>query len=148
MALSAAASDTAAAKSVTIRVFVMPVTRSFKDVVPKTHGTTGEYTKGDTLSGTSVLRNAVRQFGKPKGARVGASRFVMTALSSRRFRWDGVASVPGGTLHARGVMGEIAGNPTVAIVGGTGLYAGATGLIEAHVLASGVQLDVVRLQVP
>jgi hypothetical protein len=147
-ALPAAASGTAAAKSVTIRVFVKPVTRSFKDVAPKTHAMTGEYTRGDTLSGTSVLRNAVRQFGKPNGARVGTSRFVMTGLSSRRFTWDGVASVPGGTLHARGVMGEIAGNPTVAIVGGTGLYAGATGVVEGHLLANGVQLDIIRLQVP
>ena len=95
---------------------------------------TGEYTKGDTLTGTSVLRNAVPQFGKPKGARV-------VPLAS-------FASLPGGTLRARGAMGEVAGNSTVAIVGGTGLYAGASGLIEGHVLVSGVQLDVVRLQVP
>jgi hypothetical protein len=148
MALPAAAYDIVAAKSVTIRVLVVPVTRSFKDVAPKTHALTGEYTQGDTFTGTSVLRNAVPQFGKPKGARVGTSRFVMTALSSRRFRFDGVARFPGGTLRARGAMGEVAGNSTVAIVGGTGLYAGASGLIEGHVLVSGVQLDVIRLQVP
>jgi hypothetical protein len=45
-------------------------------------------------------------------------------------------------------MDEVAGNSTVAIVGGTGLYAGASGLIEGHVLVSGVQQDVVRLEVP
>jgi hypothetical protein len=148
MALPAAASDTAAAKSVTIRVFVTPVSRSFKDVAPKTHGTTGEYTKGDTLSGTSTLRNAVRQFGKPKGARVGTSHFIETALSARRLMFEGVARLPGGTLHARGVMREIAGSPKVPIVGGTGLYAAATGVVEGHLLANGVQLDIIRLQVP
>jgi hypothetical protein len=148
MALPAAASDRAAATSVTIRVLVLPVTRSFTDVAPKTHATRGEYTKGDTLRGTSILRNAVKQFGKPKGARVGTSRFVETALSSARLRFDGVANLPGGTLHARGVMHEVAGNVTVAIVGGTGVYAGATGVIAGHHLPSGVTLEVARLQVP
>src|SRR5262245_11803283 len=147
MALPAAASDAAAAKSVTIRVLVMPVTRTFTDVAPKTHGTTGEYTKGDTLRGTSILLNAVRQFGKPKGARVGTSRFVETALSPQKLRFDGVSRLPGGTLHARGVMYEVAGNLTVAVVGGTGLYAEASGVIEGHHLPSGVTLDVARLQV-
>ena len=114
----------------------------------KTHGTTGEYTKGDTLRGTSILRNAVRQFGKPKGARVGTSRFVEVALSPQRLRFDGVSRLPGGTLHARGVMREVAGKLTVAVVGGTGLYAAATGVIEGSHLPSGVTLDVARLQVP
>jgi hypothetical protein len=148
MALPAPASSTAASKSVTIRVLVMPVTRSFKDVAPKTHATTGEYTKGDTLTGTSILQNAVPQFGKPKGARVGTSRFVETALSPQILRFDGVSRLPGGTVHARGVMHEVAGKLTVTIVGGTGLYAGATGVIEGHHLPSGVPEDVARLQVP
>jgi hypothetical protein len=148
VALPASASGSAAAKSVTIRVLIMPVTRTFTDVAPKTHATTGEYTKGDTLRGTSILRNAVRQFGKPKGARVGRSRFVETALSPQRIMFDGVSRVPGGTLHARGVMHEVAGKLTVAVVGGTGLYAGATGVIEGSHLPSGVTLDVARLQVP
>jgi hypothetical protein len=98
--------------------------------------------------GTSILRNYVRQFGKPKGARVGTSRFVETALSPQRIMFDGISSLPGGTVHARGVMHEVAGNLTVAIVGGTGLYARATGVIEGSHLPSGVTLDVARLQVP
>jgi hypothetical protein len=127
MALPAAASDTAAARSVTIRVFVMPVTRSFKEVAPKTHGTRGEYTKGDTSSGTSILRNAVRQFDKPKGASVGTGSFAITAVSAQRVRFGAAARFPGGTVHARG-LAKIEPNPKVPIVGGTGLYAGATGV--------------------
>jgi hypothetical protein len=146
-ALPAPASDTAAARSVTIRVLVTPVTRSFRDVAPKTHGTTGAYTKGDTLRGTSIFRNAVRQFGKPKGARIGTSRFVFTALSPRRFRFDGVSRFPRGTVHSRGVV-EVEGHPKVPIVGGTGLYTGATGVVESPLLGKGVLLDIIRLQLP
>jgi hypothetical protein len=148
MPLSAGASDTATARSITIRVLIMPVTRTFTDVAPKTHATTGEYTKGDTLRGTSVLRNAVRQFGKPKGARIGTSRFVETALSPQRIVFDGISRLPGGTVHARGVMHEIGGKLTVAVVGGSGTYAGATGVVEGSHLPDGVTLDVARLQVP
>jgi hypothetical protein len=146
MALPAAAADAGATTSVTIRVFVIPVTRTTKDVPPKTRGF-GEYTKGDTISGTSILRNAVPQFGEPKGARVGTSSFVITALSSQTARTDAVARFPGGNVHARGV-GRIEPNPKAPIVGGTGLYVGATGVVEGRVLASGKQLDILHLQVP
>ena len=146
MALPAATSDASAAKSLTIRVLVQPVTRSIKDVLPKTLNL-GEYTKGDTITGTSILRNYVRQFGKPKGARVGTSNGVVTALSSQTARSDAVARFPGGTVHAHGV-GEIGPTTKVPIVGGTGLYAGATGVVEGSHLANGVTLEVLRLQVP
>jgi hypothetical protein len=148
LALPAVASDTAAPQSVVIRVLITPVARTFTDVAPKTHATTGEFTKGDTLRGTSILRNAARQWGKPKGARVGTDRFVETALSPQRIMFDGVSSLPGGTLHARGVLREVAGKLTVAVIGGTGTYAGATGVIASSHLPSGVTLDVARLHVP
>jgi hypothetical protein len=89
----------------------------------------------------------VPQFGKPKGARVGTSSGVTTALSSQTARADAVARFPGGTVHARGV-GKIDPNPKIPIVGGTGLYAGATGVVEGRHLANGDTLNVVRLQVP
>jgi hypothetical protein len=140
------AANATATKSVTIRVLVEPVTRKTKDVPPKTRWR-GEYTKGDTISGTSILRNAMPQFGKPKGARVGTSSFVITALSSRTARDDATAKLPGGTVHAHGV-GAIGSNPKVPIIGGTGLYTGATGVVEGQVLANGDELDVFRFQVP
>ena len=130
----------------TIRVLVEPVTRSIKDVPPKTLNL-GEFTKGDTITGTSVLRNYVRQFGKPKGARVGASTGMTTVVSSQTARSDAVARFPGGTVRARG-MGKIGPSTKVPIVGGTGLYAGATGVDEGSHLASGVTLNVLRLRVP
>ena len=147
VALQAVASDTAVAKSVTIRVLVASHPRSVKDVPPKTFDL-GEWTKGDTYRGTSILYNALRQFGKPKGAPVGTSRFVQTVLSGETYWFDGVFMLPGGTMHARGVMHWVAKNLTVAIVGGTGLYEGATGAVAERVLPNGVPLDVAHLHLP
>jgi hypothetical protein len=107
----------------------------------------GEYSKGDAIVGTSILQNYVRQFGKPKGARVGTSRGVDRALSSHTATSDSVTRFPGGTVHARG-EGEIGPTTKVPIVGGTGAYSGATGVVEGSHLASGVTLEVIRLQAP
>jgi len=147
MALPAAASDAAAPKSVTIRVFVKEVTQSIKDVPPKTFALKHEYTKGDTIRGTELLRNAVRQFDKPKGATVGTDRYVITAVALQRIRVDFVTRFPGGTVHAHGV-GKAGSKPVVPIVGGTGVYAGATGSIEGQHLPSGEKLNIYRLHVP
>ena len=147
MALPATASDATAAKAVTIRVLVTPVTRTIKDVPPKTIKLRNEWSKGDTLSGTSILRNAQPQFGKPTGARVGTSRFTDIALSSQMVRTDAVARFPGGTLHIRGVA-PIGPTVKLPVVGGTGIYTGATGVVEGRHLANGDTLNVCRLQLP
>ena len=107
----------------------------------------GTYSKGDTITGTSILRNYVRQFGKPKGARVGTSHGVTTALSSQTARSDAVAVFPGGTVHARG-DGAIGPTIRIPVIGGTGAYAGATGVVEGSHLAGGVTLEVLRLLIP
>ena len=145
MALPAAASDAATAKTFTIRVYVKEVTQSIKDVPPKT--IVGfEYTKGDTIRGTEILRNAVRQFNKPKGANVGTDRYVILAVAYQKVRADFVARFPGGTVHAHGEGRP--GSGKVPIVGGTGLYAGATGVAEGRHLPNGKKLNIYRLQVP
>lgn len=147
MALPAAASDAATAKSFTIRVYVTQVTQSIRDVPPKTLRLAHEYTKGDTIRGTEILRNAVRQFNKPKGANVGTDRYVIIAVAWQKVRVDFVIRFPGGTVHAHG-EGKIGSKPKVPIVGGTGLYAGATGSIEGQHLANGEKLNIYRLQIP
>ena len=142
-ALPAAASH--AARSLTIRVYVTEVTQSIKDVPPKTLSGF-EYTKGDTIRGTEILRNAVRQFGKPTGARVGTDRYAIVAVAYQRVRVDFVTSFPGGTVHAHGEGKP--GSGTVPIVGGTGFYAGATGVAEGSHLANGKKLNTYRVRVP
>ena len=145
MALPTAASEGAGATSVTIRVYVKEVTQSIKDVPPKT--LIGyEYTKGDTIRGTEILRNAVRQFNKPTGANVGSDGYVIFAVAYQKVRVDFVTRFPGGTVHAHG-EGKAGSKPKVPIVGGTGLYAGATGSIEGQHLANGEKLNIYRLQI-
>jgi hypothetical protein len=146
IALPAATSGAASSRSVTIRVLVQPIGQWIHDAPPLTLNL-GEYSKGDAIVGTAILRNYVRQFGKPKGARVGTSRGMDRALSSHTARSDSVARFPGGTVHARG-EGEIGPTTKVPIVGGTGVYAGATGVVEGSHLPSGVTLEVIRMRVP
>jgi hypothetical protein len=145
MALPAAASEAAFAESVTIRVYVKEVTQSIKDVPPKT--LIGfEYTKGDTIRGTEILRNAVRQFNKPIGANVGSDRYVIFAVAYQKVRVDFVIRFPEGTVHAHGVGKP--GSGKVPVVGGTGLYAGAAGVAEGRHLANGKKLNIYRLRIP
>jgi hypothetical protein len=146
MALPAAASGAATARSFTIRVYVTEVTQSIKDVPPKTLKLGNEYTKGDTVRGTELLRDAARQFNKPKGADVGTDRYVIIGVALQTVRVDFVTRFPGGTVHAHGEGKR--GKPEVPIVGGTGLYAGATGSIEGQHLANGEKLNIYRLQMP
>ena len=87
------------------------------------------------------------QFGKPKGASVGTSSGVITAVASQRLKTDGVAKFPGGTVHIHGV-GEFDPTPAVPIVGSTGRYAGATGVVEGRHIAGGATLNIYRLQLP
>jgi len=145
MALPAAASEAAGAESATIRVYVKEVTQSIKDVPPKT--LLGfEYTKGDTIRGTEILRNAVRQFNKPTGANVGSDRYVIFAVAYQKVRVDFVTRFPGGTVHAHGVGKP--GSGKVPVVGGTGRYAGATGVADGRHLANGKKLNIYRLRIP
>ena len=147
MGLPAAASDATAAKSVTIRVYVEEVTQSIKDVPPRTFALTHVYTKGDTIRGTETLRNAARQFGRPEGAKVGSDRYVIIAVAWEKVRVDFVTSFPGGTVHAHG-EGKPGVKPVVPVVGGTGVFTGATGSIEGRHLANGKKLNTYQLQIP
>jgi hypothetical protein len=145
MALASGASDAASVRSLTIRVYVSEVTRSIKDVPPKT--LVGfEYTKGDTIRGTEMLQNAVRQFNKPVGAEVGSDHYVIVAVAYQKVRADFVARFPGGTVHAHGVGKP--GTGQVTIIGGTGLYAGAAGVAEGRHLPNGKKLNIYRFQIP
>jgi len=50
-------------------------------------------------------------------------------------------------VHVRGVA-PIGPTVKIPVVGGTGIYAGATGVVEGRHLPNGVTLNVCRLQLP
>jgi hypothetical protein len=147
LAMPATTSDAATDKALTIRVYVEEVTQSVKDVPPKTLILRRVYTKGDTISGTETLWNAARQFDKPIGAKVGSDRYVITGVKDNWVRADFVTRLPGGSVHAHG-EGEPGVNAEVPVVGGTGVYAGATGVAVGRHLANGKKLNTYRLQLP
>ena len=147
VAVPAGSSDPWPPKSVTIRVYVTPVAGSITKDVPPHTAILGMFTKGDTVSLTAILRN-VPQFGKAKGWNVGTFSAVTVALSSQTVREDIVARFPGGTVHARGER-KVTTHWKLPIVGGTGIYAGATGVVERLVLVTATDpLRIYRLQVP
>lgn len=76
-----------------------------------------------------------------------SDRYVFFAVAWQKVRVDFVATFPGGTVHAHG-EGKIGSKPELPIVGGTGLYAGATGVVEGRHLANGAKLNIYRLQLP
>src|SRR5688572_16016107 len=86
--------------------------------------------KGDFFRETSILRNAVPQFGRPKGARVGTDDFTLTFLSRTRRRLTGVTELP---------------DPVVA---GTGAFKGARGMLHLRALSGNRTLNVYQLTLP
>ena len=72
----------------------------------------------------------VRQFGKPKGAVVGSDRGTMRLMSATSATVTTVAKLPGGTITADGSLRAAGyGAVSVAVVSGTGIFAGAHGTL-------------------
>jgi hypothetical protein len=85
--------------------------------------------RGDKLRVRSVLRNAVAQFGKPKGAVVGSDQMVVTLLTPTSASATVAVKLPGGTMRLRGRLrlDTTSGPTSLPVVGGTGRFAGAKG---------------------
>jgi hypothetical protein len=83
--------------------------------------------KGDRYVFRDRLLNAARQFGKPIGARVGGDRGSVVLTSKTNGVTRGVATLPDGTIRFGGNAGITA--LTYRILGGTGRYAHARGIL-------------------
>jgi hypothetical protein len=140
------ASSATGERTLTIRLISTPKRTVVNDVPPKTMQQ-GLASKGDTISGTSVLRNQVAQLGKAKGAIIGSDSFTITAVSSSRARVKATVRLPGGTIRVAGDQPSIA-PPPLPIVGGTGAYAGARGTCESQQLSGNRSLNIYRLRLP
>jgi hypothetical protein len=102
---------------------------------------------GDVVVASDRLRNAVAQFGKPKGAVVGRDRYRLVFATAYTGTASVTATLPDGTIRCRGPYDLRRPSVTLRAVGGTKAYAGATGTCEAR--SSGrTTLNVYRLRVP
>lgn len=143
IALPATAADRTASRTQTITLVSTTVSvRALADKAPK-----GKPSKGDVLEEKSELRNAVAQFGRPKGALVGSDVAVATLLDTPRVRFTLTVKLPGGTIRAGGVIGMV--GQRIPVVGGTGAFAGARGSSEVRRLdGQGLALNIYRLRIP
>jgi hypothetical protein len=114
----------AAAPPAVIRLVSITTSESSVDVPPRKAST------GDRALSTSRLLNARAQFGKPKGAVVGSDHSTMTLTSATSAHLKVVAKLPGGTITVSGrLMAAADGAVSIPVVTGTGLFAGARGLL-------------------
>jgi len=146
LALPAQAAHRSDFETQTIRVVSNRLsTRLVLDRPPK-----GSVNKGDTLSATSRLNNAVNQFGRPKGAVVGTDVWVTTVISftanTLRARIRATVTLPGGTIRLAGTAVET--KLDVPVVGGTGAFAGARGTTDVSIRTDDVALVTYRLRLP
>jgi hypothetical protein len=86
--------------------------------------------KGDYVVVDDKLTNEVAQFGRKKGALVGTDHAIEKNIGSNRVLVDGIARLPGGTIHFKGELKVASsGIATVPVVGGTGDFESAKGTV-------------------
>jgi hypothetical protein len=101
---------------------------------------------GDLVVGRDRLLNAVQQFGRPRGATVGEARY-RTVFERRAIATVKVtATLPGGTIQARGRVDFQKPSNIIRVIDGTGVFERASGTVEERVLQGGQTLNVYRLR--
>jgi hypothetical protein len=92
------------------------------------------------------LFNGVRQFGRPRFARVGSDAETELRYRSGR-RWVAVIThLPGGTIYVHGNLSRIGRYAVAKVTGGTGRYAGVRGTLAVLDLPDrGLAANVYRL---
>ena len=140
--LPAAAARNTADATLTIRLISTAGRITYRDRAPQGPS------KGDVISGPSVLRNAVKQFGRPKGAVVGHDYEVITLATATTGTLSAKVYLPGGTLRVRGRWTSKTNAETVPVVGGTGRYANARGTSYVRDLSGKRSLNVYHLRIP
>lgn len=142
----AAATTPSGARTMTIRVLATVTTARPVDLPPR-----NVHNKGDRVFVQSTLRNAVPQFGRPKGSIVGIDYSTITYLSPRERLVSVQITLPGGGLRLRGkirVRESTNAVVTIPVVDGTRDFDGARGVSEAHNGPRSQTLNIYRLRLP
>jgi hypothetical protein len=127
LAAVAAGLGTTSASGAGSRAIVITVKSVTTASIPRDQAPKGA-SKGDRVLLRDRLVNVGRQFGKPAGAVVGRDEGVLVLSSATSATFDGVTTLPGGTIRLHGVFRNGIGIYTIA--GGTGTYSHARGSIE------------------
>ena len=144
LSLSACGNEKTSTSSMTIRLIATP--KSNKVLVDRAPKAT--VSKGDVLWSKAILRNAVPQFGKAKGATVGSRVATDRVVAGDAGVVKVIVSLPGGTIQAGG---RVTATPSeiIRVTGGTGTYARARGTGSTRSLyPRNGSLNVYRLQLP
>jgi hypothetical protein len=126
LALAAVATTAASAAAPAPTSIVIKVKSVTTATIPTDKAPKGA-SKGDRVIVRDRLVNVTRQFGKPAGAVVGRDEGVVVLTSATTGTFEGVATLPDGTIRLHGVVGN--GIETYTVVGGTRRYAHARGTI-------------------
>ena len=104
--------------------------------------------KGDVYRISSLLRNAVAQFGKGKGAFVGSEIVTFRFVSRTQAEVEADTSLPGGMIFAGGRVRP--GHLAYPVTGGNGRFTNARGKSESRALdqSGNRRLRVFRLSLP
>jgi hypothetical protein len=108
--------------SITIRVRSVVTGRTAHDAPPRGNSA------GDRIEFTDALRNLAVQFGRKANARVGHDRWTMVFTGAHSARLEGEATLPDGKIRFSGPLTN-ARLLTIPVVGGTGRYAHASGVL-------------------
>jgi hypothetical protein len=83
--------------------------------------------KGDVIHARSMLRNAVAQLGRPKGAIVGRAHATFDVVSPRKAKILIRLTLPGGAFEASGGASTAPWHGPLKVSSGTGRFAGVRG---------------------
>ncbi len=124
----------AAPRPVAITIKVVSV-RKHNRVYSKTPAVT---TAGDRVEFSDELRNTVPRFGKGTNETVGTDAGTITYTSTTTARMEGSATLPDGSILFKGDVTVHPDNSvTIPVIGGTGSYEDATGLLHVGTVLDG-----------
>jgi hypothetical protein len=144
LAMPAGGTSKRTTSSLTISVLWLVITDwVVKDVPPK-----NKQSLGDVYGYSASLTNHVPQFGQRSGALVGVEHDTLTVLAAQAYLIRSRAVLPGGKIYSRGRLAGRSRIQTIRVIGGTGKYAGARGLVTEEEIGRLATVETYRLHVP